>query len=62
MNWLKKIFGKWKHAIEEPDFENEDWGSEDEVQERDFNNKEFRQDYVKVVLKGLLRLPKRWKT
>lgn len=58
MNWLKKIFGKWKHAIEEPDFENEDWDSEDEAQERDFNNKEFRQDYVKGCLERIAQASK----
>lgn len=58
MNWLKKIFGKWKHAIEEPDFENEDWDSEDEEQERDFNNKEYRQDYVKGCLERIAQASK----
>lgn len=58
MNWLKKLFGKWKRAIEEPDFENEEWDENEEDKERDFNNKEYRYDYVKGRLDRIAQASK----
>ena len=55
MNWLKKLFGKWRRAVEDPDFENEEWEDEGQEAERDrnFNNKEYRDDYVKGRLERI---------
>ena len=58
MNWLKKLFGKWRRAIEDPDFESEDWNEDEREQERDFNNKEFRDDYVKGRLERIKQASK----
>ena len=58
MNWLKKLFEKWRRAVETPDFENEDWDEDEREQEQNFDNKEFRDDYVKGCLDRLKQASK----
>lgn len=55
---MKKLFGKWKSAISDADFEEEDWADEKEGRELDFNNKELREDYVKGCLERIAQASK----
>ena len=52
MNWLKRLFGRWSRAAEEPDYE-EDWENDKEDKIEDFSNKEIREEYVKNCLEKI---------
>lgn len=58
MNWLKKLFGRWRNALVEPDFEEEGWDTEEEDRDRDFSDKEYREEYVKGCLERIAQATK----
>lgn len=56
MDWLKKLFGRWRRAVEEPDYD-EDW-EKDEERIEDFSNREIREEYVKSCLEKIAEASK----
>lgn len=58
MNWLKKLLGKWQRAIEDTEFDDIDWEEDEEEPEQNFDNKEFRDDYVKGRLERIAQASK----
>lgn len=45
MNWLKKLWKKWRSIVADPDFE-EDWDEDEDEQIEDFSDQEIREEYV----------------
>lgn len=45
MNWLKKLWEKWRSAVAAPDFE-EDWDEDENEKIEDFSDQEIRKEYV----------------